>query len=104
MAVTSVLFVLIMVDNFIPVYQTDDITYFIWQSPSWEADSSSATLEIALLLWTHLSLLHYLQHSSSAVLPEQVSPIHTLTFCFFNIHWNVILPSTLAVPFPQVLP
>ena len=67
-----------MVDNFIPVYQTDDITDSIWQSPSWEAESSSASQEIPLLLWTHHAPLLCLQHSSSAVHPEPVSPICTL--------------------------
>jgi hypothetical protein len=80
MAVTSVLFVPFIVDNF--VYQTDDITDSNWQSPSWEADTSSASLEIPLLLWTHHALLLCSQHSSSAVLPEPVksNPLSPILF------------------------
>jgi len=66
MAVTRVLFVLFMVVNFILDYQTDDITDS-QQSPSWEADSSSASQHVPLLLWTHHAPLLFSQHSSSAV-------------------------------------
>ena len=57
-----------MIVNFILDYQTDEITDS-QQSPSWEADSSSASQEIPLLLWTHHAPLLCSQHSSSAVRP-----------------------------------
>jgi hypothetical protein len=102
MAVTHVLFVSFMIVNCILDYQTDDMTDS-QQSLSWEADSSSASQEVPLLLSHHAPLL-FSQHASGAVRPVSGIPILTLSFCFFNIHSIVILPSTSAVSFLQVLP
>jgi len=62
------------------------------QGPSWETDSHSAGQEIPYILW---DLRVYYHHYSSLPLDPVLShlkPVHTITP--FNIHFNIILPST----------
>jgi hypothetical protein len=65
------------------------------QSPSWEADRSSATQEIPSILWN--PNVHYRIHKNPHFIPvlSQIDPFHTLQFHFSEIRFNIILPSTL---------
>ena len=65
------------------------------QSPSWEANSSSATPVIPHILWS--PKLHFPVHKSLPFVPimSQMNPVHSLPSYFFNIHFNtsISLPS-----------
>jgi hypothetical protein len=63
------------------------------QSPSWEANSYTAS-QIPRLLWN--PKFHYHVHSGPPVLPmlSQMNLIHTITPYFFMIHFSIILSST----------
>jgi hypothetical protein len=56
------------------------------QSPSWEANSHSASQEIPHFLW-YLKI-HYNIHKSLTLVPilSQRHPLHTFPLCFLKIH------------------
>jgi len=63
-------------------------------SPSWEANSQSASQEIPHLLWN--IKVHYHVHDSLLLVSHifsQMNPVDTLTSYFSKIHSNVILSS-----------
>ena len=62
------------------------------QSPSWEANSSSASQEIPRILW--IRYVHYLLHKilPFARVQSHINSIHALLI-FFKIHSNIILTS-----------
>ena len=64
------------------------------QSPSWEANSFSASQEIPRILWN--PMFHYsIQKNAPAVrILSQINPVHTTSLYFLNTHFNIILPST----------
>jgi hypothetical protein len=67
------------------------------QSPSWEADSHSASQEIPLLLWS-LKVLYRVYKSSSPVpILSHENPVHTFPPYFPKISSN-ILPSASRSP------
>jgi len=64
------------------------------QSPSWEANSHSASQEILHLLWN--LKVHYCVHNSLPLFPilSQMHSVHTLPPYFPKIYFTIILPST----------
>ena len=70
------------------------LTYYMEQSPSWEANRFSATQEIPHILWN--SMVHYRIHKCPPSVPilSQLDPVHTPTSHFPKIHLGIILPST----------
>jgi hypothetical protein len=63
------------------------------QSPSWEANRSSASQEILCILWS--PKIHYHVHKSLPPVPifSQTNPIPVLPFHFLKTHFNIIIPS-----------
>jgi hypothetical protein len=70
------------------------LTYFMEQSPSWEANRFAASQEIPRILWN--PKVHYRIHKSPPPVSilNQFNPVHTPTFYFRKIRLNIILPST----------
>jgi len=66
------------------------------QSPSWEANSSSANQEIPRVLWNRK--VHYRIHKHKPPVPvlSHKNQIHDPRPTFFNICFNIVLQSTHA--------
>jgi len=71
-----------------------EITNCKKQRPSWEANSRPAGQEISFLLWN--LKVHYHVHKTLPLTPilSQMNSPYTLTTYFFEIHFNITLPST----------
>jgi hypothetical protein len=74
------------------------LTYFMQQSPSWEANRFSASQEIPHILWE--SKVHHRIHKSPppVIILSQSDPVQTSTSHFLNIHLKLILPSKPGCP------
>ena len=68
-------------------------TYFMEQSPSWEAIRFAANQEIPRTLWN--TKVHYRIHKCPPPVPilSQIDPFRNPTSHFLSIHLNIILPS-----------
>jgi hypothetical protein len=64
------------------------------QSPSWEANSSSAVQQIPSILCN--TKVHYRIHKRSSPLPivSQINPLHVSPSHFLKTRYNIILPPT----------
>ena len=64
------------------------------QRPSWQANRSSASQEIPLILWN--PMVHYRNHNSQppVALLSQIDPVYAPSSHIFSFHFNTILPST----------
>jgi hypothetical protein len=70
----------------------------IEESPSWEGNSRFDGEELSNFSWTPKA--HFLVHKILRLISvlSQTNQPHILTFCFFRIHFNIILPSTRKSP------
>jgi len=66
---------------------------YMIHDPSWEADSSSASLEIHGIMWN--TKLHYPVHKSPPLIRmlSHINPFHVFPNYLLKIHLNIILPS-----------
>jgi hypothetical protein len=71
-----------------------EITNSMEQSPSWKADSHSASQEIPCLLCN--AKFHYRVHNIPPLVPvlSHMNPVHTFPTYFPNNHSNIIFAST----------
>jgi hypothetical protein len=67
-------------------------------SPSWEANSHSATQKFPQILWN--PEIHYGVQNTPQRVPflNQMNPVHTIQLQFRKIYFNIILPSTCRSP------
>ena len=77
------------------------------QSPSWEANRFSASQEIPRILWS--PKVYYPIHKClpPVSILSQLEPVHTPTFHFLKIHFNIIPHLRLGLPsglFPSGFP
>jgi hypothetical protein len=64
------------------------------EQSSWKHNSCSATLSVARNLCDPKFQFSVYKIPSPVPISSQISPLHALPFYFFNIYFNIILPST----------
>ena len=96
--VWKVCILLVTLYNCITMHGTKNITkiftYFMEQSPSWEANLFSSSQEILRMLWN--PKVHYRIHKCSPPAPvlSQIDSVHAPTYHFLTTHLTIIIPST----------
>jgi hypothetical protein len=73
------------------------------QSPSWEANSNSASQEIPRFLWN--PMVHNRVHKSPPLVPIMIHmhPVHNFPSHFPKIQFNIIFPATCRLGLPSCL-
>jgi hypothetical protein len=74
--------------------QATKLTDCMQQSPSWEADSHSASQEIPRLLRNLKVHYHVYKSKPMVSILSQTNPVHNFPTYFHNIYSNIIFPST----------
>ena len=77
------------------------------KTPSWEVNRSSNSQEFPRILWK--PDVHYLTHKSPppVLIPSPIDPVHASMSQFWEVHFNITLPSTPGLPsglFPSGFP
>jgi len=76
------------------------------QSPSWEANTYSASQEISCILWNRIFIIAITSARHLPLSFGQINPVHATPFHFLNTYFNIILPSTPRSSkwFPSIRP
>jgi hypothetical protein len=79
------------------------LTQSMQHSPSWEANSFSASPKFPHIVW-NLKILHRVHHSSTLVhVPRHMNPAHNFPFYSVKVHFNMSSLGRLGFPKSLIL-